>query len=111
MKGSYRNWAAIASGGSFLWINEGLKVKKHVANKGTIFVVIVIPHFKQWEKGGGDTEVAECEWHLITYHYKNKISVRCHGETLPSCQTVRMADEITGDKVIHIMKYILTTEI
>lgn len=45
----------------FLWINEGLKVKKHVVKKGTIFVVVVIPHFKQWEKGGGDTEAAECQ--------------------------------------------------
>lgn len=27
------------------------------------------------------------------------------------CRTVRMADEITGDKVIHIMKYILTIKI
>lgn len=47
MKGSYRNWVAIALGESFLWVNEGLKVKKHVVKKGTVFTVMVIPHFKQ----------------------------------------------------------------
>lgn len=47
MKGSYRNWVVIALRVRFLWVNEGLKVKKHLVKKGTIFVVMVILHFKQ----------------------------------------------------------------
>lgn len=39
--------------------NEGLKIKKHVVKKGTIFVVMM--EFKQYENGRGDTEVAECQ--------------------------------------------------
>lgn len=82
MKGSYRNWAAIGLEGSFLWVNEWLKDKKQVVKKGTVFAVVVIPQYKQGEKQRGDSETAECEWHVLSKVVKTKVTVKCHGENL-----------------------------
>lgn len=42
-----------------LWDNEWLKGKKQIGKKGRVFAVVVIPQYKQREKGGGDREVAK----------------------------------------------------
>ena len=55
---------------------------KQVVKKGTVFAVVVIPQYKQCEKGGGDSEVAECEGHVLSRVVKTKVTVKCHGETL-----------------------------
>lgn len=41
-----------------------IRRKRQVVKKGTVFAVLVIPQYKQCEKGGGNSEVAECERHI-----------------------------------------------